>query len=131
MTRILIADDHDGMRHTLHWLLQSRPDFEVCGEAKDGAEAIRMTKELKPDLVTLDITMPNVDGFEAARVIRKFFPEVKILILSVHRASQMLEEAKKIGANGFMTKSEHAQALLNAIDTVLQDRKYFAASAGY
>jgi DNA-binding NarL/FixJ family response regulator len=119
------------MRHTLHWLLQSRPDFEVCGEAKDGAEAIRMTKELKPDLVTLDITMPNVDGFEAARVIRKFFPEVKILILSVHRASQMLEEAKKIGANGFVTKSEHGQALLNAIDTVLQDRKYFAASAGY
>ena len=131
MTRILIADDHEVMRNTLRMLLESRGDFEVCGEASDGSEAISKTKDLKPDLVILDISMPNVDGFEAARVIRKFLPEVRILILSVHRAKEMLEEAKKIGVNGFITKSEKGQVLLSAVDTVLQDRRYFAASAGY
>ncbi len=131
VTRILIADDHETMRNTLRLLLESRGDFQVCGEARDGTEAISKTKELKPDLVILDISMPNVDGFEAARVIRKFLPEVRILILSVHRAKEMLEEAQKIGVNGFVTKSEKGQVLLSAVDTILQDRRYFAASASY
>ena len=130
-TRILIADDHEVMRSTLRLLLESRGEFQICGEASDGSEAITKTKELKPDLVILDISMPNVDGLEAARVIRKFLPEVRILILSVHRAKEMLEEAKKIGVDGFVSKSEKGQVLLSAVDTVLQDRRYFAASAGY
>ncbi len=131
MTRILIADDHDGVRKTLRSLLESRDDFEVCGEAANGVEAITRTKELKPDLVILDIRMPTVDGFEAARVIRKFFPEIRILIFSVHKANQMLEEAQKIGVNGFVEKSENGQVLLRAVDDVLHDQRYFAAAAGY
>jgi DNA-binding NarL/FixJ family response regulator len=131
MTRILIADDHEGMRKTLRSLLESRADFMICGEAADGIEAINKTKEMEPDLLVLDISMPNVDGLEAARVIRKFFPAIRILILSVHRSSQILKEAQKIGVNRFVEKSENGKFLLKAIDEVLNNERFFAASAGY
>ncbi len=130
MTRILIADDNAAVRQRLRLLLESREDFTVCGEAKDGIEAINRTKESLPDLVILDITMPGVDGFEAARVIRKFFPDIRILIFSVHKSKQLVKEALEIGVAGFVGKTE-GDLLLKAIDTVLHDGRYFAATAGY
>ena len=131
MTRILIADDQDAVRKIVRMLLESRADFEVCGEAADGTVAIERAKELRPDLVILDISMPGVDGFEVARVIRKFFPEIRILIFSVHNATQLMKEAWDIGVNGFVEKSESGQVLLKAVDAVMGDEQYFAASAGF
>lgn len=130
MTRILIADDNDAVRQMIRSLVESREDFQVCGEAADGMEAIDKAKQLKPDLVILDITMPRVDGFEAARVIRKFFPDIRILIFSVHKANQLMKELLETGVNGAIDKSE-SHMLLQAIDTVLRDGRYFAAAAGY
>ncbi len=130
MTRILIADDNDVVRQMIRSLLESRDDFEVCGEAANGMEAIDKAKQLKPDLVILDITMPQVDGLEAARVIRKFFPDIRILIFSVHKANQLMKELLETGVNGAIDKSE-SHMLLQAIDTVLHDGRYFAAAAGY
>jgi DNA-binding NarL/FixJ family response regulator len=129
--RILIADDEDTVRKMVRVLLESRADFEVCGEADNGAIAIDKARELKPDLVILDISMPGVDGFEAARIIRKLFPKIRILIFSVHNATQLMKEAQNIGVNGFVEKSESGQVLLKAIDTIMADKQYFAASAGY
>lgn len=131
MTRILIADDQDAVRKMVRGLLESRADFEVCGEAPNGAAAIDKAREIRPDLVILDISMPGVDGFEAARIIRKFFPEIRILIFSVHNATQLMKEAQNIGVNGFVEKSESGQVLLKAIDTVMADKQYFATPAGY
>jgi DNA-binding NarL/FixJ family response regulator len=118
LTRILIADDSDVMREMIRSLLKSRRDFEVCGEATNGIEAIERTKELKPDLVILDITMPIVDGFEAARVIRKFFPDTRILIFSIDKSDQLIKEVLEIGLNGLGGNAER-QSLLEAFDTVL------------
>lgn len=131
MTRILIADDEDAVRKMVRALLESRADFQVCGEAANGAAAIDKVRELRPDLVILDISMPGVDGFEAARIIRKFFPKVRILIFSVHNATQLMKDAQDIGVSGFVEKSESGQVLLKAIDTVMADRRYFGAMAGY
>lgn len=107
-----------------------RDGFDVCGEASNGAEAIERAKELQPDLVILDTSMPVVDGIEAARVIRKFFPEIRILIFSVHKSKALVQEAIKAGAAGYVVKSE-GQQLLNAIESVLRDGYYAGSTAAY
>ena len=128
--RILIADDSVAVRAQVRALLENTTGLEVCGEASNGAEAIEKTKELQPDLVVLDISMPVVDGFEAARVIHKFFPDVRILIFSVHKSNQLIKEALAVGAVGYVPKSE-GQQLLKAIDTVLRDGHYSGSTAAY
>lgn len=128
--RILIADDSAAVRAQVRAILEDRKDLKLCGEASNGAEAIDKTKELQPDLVVLDISMPVVDGFEAARVIHKFFPDVRILIFSVHKSNQLMKEALALGAVGYVPKSE-GQQLLKAIDTILRDGHYSGSTAAY
>jgi two-component system, NarL family, nitrate/nitrite response regulator NarL len=123
--RILVADGHEMMREAVRGILESRDDLEVCGEAADGKECIRKTRELKPDLVILDLSMPVIDGLETARIIRKFFPRIRILIFSVHQKSAFVEEAKAIGVAGVVNKLEKSQVLLRAVDAVLQDQTFF------
>jgi DNA-binding NarL/FixJ family response regulator len=103
----------------------SRGDLEVCAEASNGKEAVEKARELNPDLVILDITMPELNGLDAARQIRSFAPNLPILILSVHKSKQVVEEAKKIGVRGYVTKGDTIQKLLLAVDTVLQDQTFF------
>jgi DNA-binding NarL/FixJ family response regulator len=102
--RILVADDHTAVRKGVCTLLSSRNDFKVCGEAEDGKEAIEKTRELEPDLIILDIAMPVLDGFSAIREIRKFMPDVSVLLLSMHRGKRAIQEAKLLGAHGFVSK---------------------------
>ena len=92
--RILIADDHEAVRKGVCAILSSRADVEVCGEAENGRETVEKANALKPDLIILDITMPVLSGFEAAREIRKTLPYVPILILSMHESSLLIGEAK-------------------------------------
>src|ERR1700730_11045278 len=103
-TRILIADDHDGIRKTVKSMLERNPGFEVCGQAADGAQAIEQADKLKPDVVVLSITMPVVNGFEAAREIKAKLPHSAIVILSSNMDRRFLDEAKKIGASAYVTK---------------------------
>jgi DNA-binding NarL/FixJ family response regulator len=107
--------------------LASRKDLEVCGEAANGKEAVEKACELKPDLVILDITMPVLDGFAAAKRIRKLLPDIPILFLSMHDAQQWIEEAKAIGVQGFVSKNDIAGVLLTAVDIVLQKQSFFPA----
>ena len=106
-------------------ILGSRVDVEVCGEAENGKEAIEKAKALKPDLIILDITMPVLSGFDAAREIRKTLPHVPILILSMHESNQLVEEAKKIGVQGFVTKTQVGSTLLLGVDTLLRNQTFF------
>ncbi len=106
-------------------MLSSRNDLEVCGEAQDGKEAIEKTRELKPDLIIFDITMPVLDGFSAVREIRKFMPDVPILVLSMHRGKRAIEEAKLLGAQGFVSKSHLAAMLLKAVDAIVRKQTFF------
>jgi DNA-binding NarL/FixJ family response regulator len=98
--RVLVADDQEPVRKRICATLASRPDFEVCAEAANGQEAVDKAKGLRPDLVILDITMPVMNGLDAARMIRESCPTTPIVILSVHRSKQLIEEAQRIGVQG-------------------------------
>jgi DNA-binding NarL/FixJ family response regulator len=129
MLRILVADDHEAVRKGVCVILSSRLDIEICGEAVNGGEAVEKAKALKPDLIILDITMPILSGFEAAREIRKKLPEVPILILTMHDSRQLAVEAKKLGVNGFVRKTEAAASLLQAVDSLLDNKTFYPENA--
>jgi DNA-binding NarL/FixJ family response regulator len=120
--RILIADDYEQIRRAVRTLLASHEEWDVCGEAVDGQDAIQKTKELKPDVVVLDISMPRLNGLEAARIIHKEMPQSEILILSQHTASEMLQAALAAGARGYVTKSDVFRELLPAVEAVSQHK---------
>jgi DNA-binding NarL/FixJ family response regulator len=127
--RILIADDHETVRKGICTILSSRPNLELCGEASNGLEAIAKAQELEPDLIVLDITMPRLGGFEAAREIRKLYHEMPILFLSMHDGKQLVEAAKSIPAQGFVSKNQLAQTLVDAVEEVLKGRTFFPSFA--
>lgn len=124
--RILIVDDHDVMRGGLRSLLESRPGWEVCGEAANSTEAIEKAKTLSPDVVVLDISMPGFSGLDAVPVIRKETPGVEVLILSRYEEREMRLKALEAGARGYVTKSQGlARELLAAIDGIVRERSAF------
>jgi two-component system nitrate/nitrite response regulator NarL len=125
--RILIVDDHETVRRGVCSILESRRNTEICGEAVNGQQAVEMASQLKPDLIILDVTMPEMDGFAAARQIRTFLPEVPILMLSMHEGQPISREAQQAGAQGFVSKSAAGQVLLKAVEAVLQGQTYFPA----
>ncbi len=119
--RILIADDHDVVRRGLRSLVESRPDWKVCGEAVDGRDAIAKTEELRPDVILLDITMPHLNGLEAAKVIRKQVPKTEIILVSQHDSSQVHKAAMDAGVRAFVAKSQVARDLVTALDSIVVD----------
>jgi DNA-binding NarL/FixJ family response regulator len=123
--RILVADDHESVRKGVCVILATRGDIEVCGEASNGREAIDKALELRPDLIILDITMPVLNGIDAAEVIRRTLPHVPILFLSMHQGRQIIAEAKRIGVRGYVRKSVAAATLLNAVDALLRIEPFF------
>jgi len=104
--RILIADDYPAIRESVRSTLEEHPRFEVCGEAEDGAEAIEEAQRLKPDVVVLNVSMPVLNGFEAAREIKASLPETAIVILSANADERFVEEARRIGARAYLAKTE-------------------------
>ena len=118
MIKVLIADDHALMRMGLRALIETQPDIEVVGEATDGAEAVRKAKRLLPDVVIMDILMPESDGIEATRQLCESLPETKVLILTTSTSSDELNQALQAGASGAVLKSEANKRLLAAIRAV-------------
>jgi DNA-binding NarL/FixJ family response regulator len=123
--RILIADDHEVVRKGICSILEARKNIDICGEASNGEDAVEKASQLNPDLIILDVTMPNLNGFAAARQIRTFLPEVPILILSMHEGHSVVREAQQAGAQGFVSKSDAGHVLLKAVDAVLQGQTFF------
>jgi two-component system response regulator NreC len=123
--RILVADDHEADRKGVCAILAIRLDIEVCGEAANGQEAIAKAHSLKPDLIILDITMSILNGLDAARVIRLTLPDLPILLLTMHDGKHIIEDAKKIGIDGFVCKSEASAPLLAAVDALLRNQPFF------
>jgi DNA-binding NarL/FixJ family response regulator len=124
--KVLIADDHEAVRRGVCAILSSRKDVEICWEAENGKDAVDQALANKPDLIILDITMPVFSGFEAAREIRKKMPKVSILILSMHESNQLIAEAKKIGVQGYVTKTQVGSTLLLAVDALLRNETFFS-----
>ena len=124
--RIVIADDHRLLRQGIKRIIESETDWQVIGEAGDGLQLLRLLKTVTPDMVLLDISMPNLRGFEAAREIRKSHPEVKILILSMHREEEYLYHAFSSGASGYLLKEDTDRELMTAIEAVRGGEVYIS-----
>jgi DNA-binding NarL/FixJ family response regulator len=120
MTRILIADGSHVVRKLLELLIESRPGWTVCGEAIDGEEALRKSRELKPDLIILDLAMSGLNGLLAAREISKVLPSVPILLHTVNNIPAVIAEAKKFGIRRVIGKGGDGDVLLNAIQEELE-----------
>jgi DNA-binding NarL/FixJ family response regulator len=127
--RIVIADDHDLMRRGVKALLQSHAGWEVCGEAKTGREAVEKADDLKPDIIILDISMPDLNGVEAARRIRKASPSTEILILSMHYSDQLIREIVDAGVRGYIVKSDSDRDLIIAVEALARHRPFFGPHA--
>jgi DNA-binding NarL/FixJ family response regulator len=123
--RILVADDFETVRKGVCAILSSREDIEVCAEAGNGEEAVRKAKELKPDIVIMDFSMPVMDGLEASKRILEAFPDMPILMFSMHKMEALTQAAKNVGVSGFVTKGESAQNLLRAVDSVWRKEAFF------
>ena len=123
--RILIADDHEVARSGIRTLLESHPGWEVCAEAKDGREAVELCNKTKPDLVLLDIGMPNLNGLDAARQILATAPDTRILILTMHDTEQVVREVLSAGARGFLLKSDAGRDLVAAVEALQHQRTFF------
>lgn len=122
---ILLADDHDVVRKGMKMLLEDETDVKVIGEASDGLEAIEKVKLLMPNVVILDLTMPRMTGIEAAKIISEQYPEVKILIFSMHNNREYIISSVENGANGYLLKDTGKEELMRAIKVVSEGRKYF------
>jgi DNA-binding NarL/FixJ family response regulator len=124
--RILLVDDHPIVRQGLKTLLEGRKGWEVIGEASDGVEAVEKAKDLTPDVMVLDVTMPRMNGLEACRVLRKQAPDLEILFVTQHDSPQMMTEALEAGARGYVVKSNAARDLLEAVEAVSQHKVFTA-----
>ena len=127
--RILIADDHDLLRRGVKALLQSKAGWEVCGEATTGREAVAKAEELKPDIVILDISMPDLNGVDAAKRIRKASPNTEVLILSMHYSDQLIRDILEAGVRGYIVKSDSDRDLIIAVETLASHKPFFTPRA--
>jgi PAS domain S-box-containing protein len=123
--RILIADDHEVMRRGVRGLVESQEEWSVCGEAIEGNEAISKTRELQPDLLILDVSMPGMSGIEAALQILKDDPKIKILFFTMHDSPQMMREISNVGAWGYVAKARAGNDLVDAVRIILDGKKFF------
>lgn len=125
--RILIADDHEVVRAGLRQLLLERKGWEVCGEANTGRHAVALALETKPDVVVMDIAMPELNGLEAARQIRKSLPKTEIVMLTLHLSDQLAYEIINAGIRGYVLKSDANRDLVSAVEALGMHRPFFTA----
>ena len=125
--RLLVADDHEIVRKGLRSLLEAQPGWLVTAEACDGREAVEKARELKPDVTVLDISMPALNGLEAARQMIKNDARAKILILTMHESDPLIREVLDAGARGYVLKSDASRDLVSAVNAVRSNKTFFTA----
>ncbi len=127
--KILVVDDHDIIRRGLKDLLTAKPGWEVCAEAKTGREAVALAEQFNPEIIVMDISMPDLNGLEAARRIHKALPKAGILILTMHFSDQLVREVVEAGARGYILKSDADKELVTAVDSIANRRTFFTPRA--
>ncbi len=123
--RILIADDHAVVRFGLKAILSNQEGWQVCGEAKSGAEALALAIQLQPDVVILDINMPGMSGLDALKAIRERLPSTRAVVLTLHYSVELVQEIRWAGGKGYVTKSDADRDLVAAVAAVGAGRNYF------
>jgi two-component system response regulator NreC len=126
MISVLIVDDHGIVREGLQRILEAEEDIRVCGEAADGREALELTEQHRPDVVTLDITMPRLGGLETLNRIREKHPKIKVILLSVHGDSPFIQSAVSLGADGYVLKNARPDEIITAVRAVVKGGSYFS-----
>ena len=126
-TRILIADDHEVMRQGLKLVLEKEPGCEVCGVAKTGKEAVEQAKTLRPDIVVLDMSMPELTGVEAARQIKRALPETELLIFTANENEDVIRQVFDAGAKSYIRKADAPAQLVDAIKSLRQHKPFFTS----
>jgi len=124
LIRILIVDDNAAVRHYLRALLEQQSTWQVCDEARTGGEALQQVKNNPPDMILLDFQMPDLNGLDVAREITKLFPEIPILMVTIHLSKQLSDEARRVGIRGACAKSD-VGSIVEAVDALLHAGTYF------
>jgi DNA-binding NarL/FixJ family response regulator len=126
MARVLIVDDHAFIRRGVRGILHAYPEWELCGEADNGNDAIRMAEELHPELIIMDLSMPGLNGLEATKQIRARRLGIKIVLLTLHESTELVGTAFRAGVNGYLLKSDAEQELIKAMNVVMGDGTYLS-----
>lgn len=124
MPRVLIVDDHAVIRRGVQGILSTYPEWDLCGEADNGQDAIRLAGELAPEVVIMDVSMPGMNGLEASRIMHDVLPETKVLLLTLHSSSEFVRSAFLAGARGYVLKSDAEIELVRALNVVLGEGTY-------
>jgi DNA-binding NarL/FixJ family response regulator len=124
MPRVLIVDDHAVIRRGVQGILATYPEWDLCGEADNGQDAIRLAGELAPEVVIMDVSMPGMNGLEATRIMHDVLPETKILLLTLHSSSEFVRSAFRAGARGYVLKSDAENELVRALNVVIGEGTY-------
>jgi len=124
MARVLIVDDHAVVRRGVRALLQPSQNWEICGEAENGEDAIRLAQDLKPEIIIMDLSMPVMNGLQATRAIRQSLPEIKVVLFSLHTSSELVRSIFMAGAQGYVLKSDAETDLITALETVYGNHTY-------
>ena len=127
MVRIMVADDHEVVRKGLVALLAQRPDWQICAEATNGREAVKLALKFRPNVAILDLSMPELNGLEATRQIRHEVPETEVLVFSMYENEQFVRDLLAAGARGYVLKSDVATQLITAIETVARHKPFFTS----
>jgi two-component system nitrate/nitrite response regulator NarL len=127
INKVLLVDDHAVVRDGIRARFEEHPDFEVVGEAVNGRDAIIKAGELKPDVVLMDISMPVMNGMDAARHIRSDYPDMKVIILTMHEHKEYIQGVIRCGAHGYIVKDVSSQEMINAIKTVIGGETYYSS----
>src|SRR3984957_5274140 len=127
MMKVLIADDHEIVRKGLRAILDGQRECEVVGEAADGRNAVSMAKELVPDVVVMDLSMPSLNGLEATRQILKMRPQTKVLILTMHESDSVIREVLDAGARGYILKTDAGRDLVSAVESLRRNKTFFTS----
>jgi len=130
MAKIILAEDHVMVRQGLKRIIEEDPHLKVIHEADDAVELLKLLEDSAPDMVILDISMPRLEGLEAAKIIRQQYPEIKILILTMHRERHYFSKAQEIGVHGYILKEDADTDLNLAIKTILQGNTYTSPLVG-
>ena len=130
LTRVLVVEDNGRFRNFVCSKLRQPNDFKIVGEAVDGLEAVSKAAELRPDLILMDIGLPGINGIEAARQIRTLVPNAKIIFLTQESSPEVIQEAKNLGASGYVLKIEAETDLVAAVEAVLRGRQFFNDGTG-
>jgi two-component system, NarL family, response regulator NreC len=126
LVKILVADDNPAVRHYLRSILEQRNGWQVCAEARTGREALQRVQEMLPDVILLDFKMPDLNGLDVATQISRSFPEIPILMVTVHFSKQLVEAAQRVGIRGACAKSD-VSCIVEAVEALLHQETYFPA----